>query len=190
MLFGGLALPAGEFGKTDGSDDAGYAKTGYFGGAEIMFSLAPSVGIVLDGRYIINKINEEEVLKQIGVPSGSSVSFGSWTGILPMGGIRLYTTEPIGLFVDAQAGYMFATGPSIEATLAGHSVKREMKNGRGLAYAASAGLDIGNTLVLGGSYIISKPKFDAIESMDGTSSPSTTVEGPMNMIQVWAGIRF
>ena len=190
MLFGGLALPNGEFGKTDG-DNAGFAKQGYFGGAEIMFSVAPSIGIVLDGRYMINKLNEDEIMKQVN-PShlNMSTSFGSYTGILPMGGLRLYTTGALGLFVDAQAGYMFAKGPDMSVTYAGHTQKAELQNGKGLAYGASAGLDIGNTLVIGGSYIICKPKFDATESVDGTSSPSTTVEQPMNMIQVWAGIRF
>jgi hypothetical protein len=189
MLFGGLGLPSGAFGKTDGSDEAGYAKLGFFGGAEIMFSLAPSVGIVLDGRYMINKLNEEEVLKQIGAPSGTSVSFGSWTGILPMGGIRLYTTGPIGLFVDAQAGYMFAKSPEVSATYLGVSSKEDSQNGKGLAYGASAGVDIGNTLVIGASYIITKPKFE-MTAGSGASATTTTMERPMNMIQVWAGIRF
>jgi len=190
MLFGGLALPNGEFGKTDG-DKAGFAKSGFFGGAEIMFSLAPSIGIVLDGRYMINKLNEDELMKGSG-PS-ITASFGQWTGILPMGGIRLYTTGPIGLFVDAQAGYMFAKSPetSYSGTFNGVpiNVKNESQNGKGLAYGASAGIDIGNTLVIGGTYIISKPKFEST-SGSGSSATTTTTELPMNMIQVWAGIRF
>ena len=189
MLFGGLGLPNGAFGKTDGSDEAGYAKQGFFGGAEIMFSLAPSVGIVLDGRYMINKLNEEEILKQAGSPSGASVSFGSWTGILPMGGLRLYTTGPIGIFVDAQAGYIFAKSPEVTATYLGSSSKQDSQNGKGLAYGASAGVDIGNTLVIGASYIITKPKFESTSTSGGTST-TVTMEQPMNMIQVWAGIRF
>jgi hypothetical protein len=191
MLFGGLALPNGAFGKTDGSDEAGYAKQGFFGGAEIMFSLAPSIGIVVDGRYIINKLNEEELMK--GVPSGATVSVGQYTNILPMAGIRLYTTGPIGLFVDAQAGYMFSKLPEFSYSYtylgATYSGKQDSQNGKGLAYGASAGLDIGNTLVIGGSYIISKPKFD-VTSGSGSSATTTTMEQQMNMIQVWAGIRF
>ena len=190
MLFGGLAMPNGEFGKTDG-DNAGFAKTGYFGGAEIMFSLAPSIGIVIDGRYIINKLNEEEMTKS--VPSGATVSVGQYTNILPMAGIRLYTTGPIGLFVDAQAGYMFSKLPEISYSYtylgATYSGKQDSQNGKALAYGASAGLDIGNTLVIGASYIISKPKFD-LTSGSGSSATTTTMEQQMNMIQVWAGIRF
>jgi len=189
MLFGGIGLPNGEFGKTDG-DNPGFAKQGFFGGAEIMFSLAPSIGIVLDGRYIINKLNEDELLKGSG-PS-MTASFGQWTGILPMGGIRLYTTGSIGLFVDAQAGYMFAKSPEISysGTFNGTPInyKNESQNGKGLAYGASAGIDIGNTLVVGASYIITKPKF---ESTSSSGAPgSTPTEQQMNMIHLWAGIRF
>ena len=188
MLFGGLSLPNGEFGKTDG-ENAGFAKQGFFGGAEIMFSLMPSVGIVLDGRYMINKLNEEELLKQFGSTKGVSVSVGSYTGILPMGGLRLYTTGPIGLFVDAQAGYMFAKSPEMTVTAPGFSQTIESQNGKGLAFGASAGLDIGNTLVAGATYIISKPKFEST-SGSGASATTTTMEQQMNMIQAWVGIRF
>ena len=81
-----------------------------------MFSLAHGVGIVLDGRYMINKLNEDELMKQSGSTSGMTVSFGQYTGILPMAGLRLYTTGSLGLFVDAQAGYIFAKSPEISYT--------------------------------------------------------------------------
>jgi hypothetical protein len=188
MLFGGLAMPNGEFGKTDG-DNAGFAKTGYFGGAEIMFSLAPSIGIVLDGRYIINKYDDSQIAKAIGSFSGVSYTVGSYTGILPMGGIRLYTTSSIGLFVDAQAGYMMAKSPEITITGPGVNEKVDAVSGKGLAYGASAGIDIGNTLIVGGSYIICKPKFEMTVTQNG-QQVTQTAEQQMNMIQVWAGIRF
>jgi hypothetical protein len=188
MLFGGLAMPNGEFGKTDG-DNAGFAKSGYFGGAEIMFSLAPSIGIVLDGRYIINKYDDSQIAKAIGTFSGVSYTVGSYTGILPMGGIRLYTTGPIGLFVDAQAGYMLAKSPEITITGPGVNEKVDAVSGKGLAYGASAGIDIGNTLIVGASYIICKPKFEMTITENGQQA-TQTAEQPMNMIQIWAGIRF
>jgi hypothetical protein len=188
MLFGGLALPNGDFGKTEG-EGAGFAKMGFFGGAEIMFSLAPSIGIVLDGRYIVNKLNEDELMKQIGSTSGGTVSFGQYTGILPMGGLRFYTTGPIGIFVDAQAGYMFAKTPEITYTMGTFSQKVESQNGKGFTYAGSAGIDISNTLVIGGTYIISKPKFESTTGT-GSSAVTTTMEQQMNMIQAWVGIRF
>jgi len=188
MLFGGLGLPNGAFGKTEG-EDAGYAKQGYFGGAEIMFSLAPGVGIVLDGRYMINKLNEEEILKQVGGGSNVSVSLGSFTGILPMAGLRLYLPAPLSIFVDAQAGYMFAKTPEMTYTAPGFSQKVESQNGKGLALGASAGIDIGNTLIVGATYIITKPKFESTSTTGGTST-TTTMEQQMNMIQAWVGIRF
>lgn len=190
MLFGGLSLPNGEFSKTEG-DNAGFAKSGFFGGAEIMFSLASGVGIVVDGRYIINKLNEEELMKSF--PSGATVSVGQYTNILPMAGIRLYTTGSLGLFVDAQAGYMFSKYPefSYSYTYFGttYSSKQESQNGKGLAYGASVGIDISNTLVIGGTYIITKPKFESTTG-SGSAATTTTMEQQMNMIHVWAGIRF
>ncbi|MCX6143689.1 MAG: hypothetical protein NTZ35_10735 [Ignavibacteriales bacterium] len=188
MLFGGLALPAGEFGKTDG-DNAGFAKKGFFGGAEIMFSVAPSIGIVLDGRYIINKYDDSQIAALVGSYPGISYTVGSYTGILPMGGIRLYTTGPIGLFVDGQAGYMFAKSPEVTVTGLGVNEKVDAVSGKGLAYGGSAGIDIGNTLIVGASYIICKPKFEMTVSA-GSQQTTQTVEQPMNMIQIFAGIRF
>jgi hypothetical protein len=188
MLFGGIGLPNGAFGKTEG-DDAGFAKTGYFGGAEIMFSLAPSIAIVLDGRYLIHKYDDSEIAKAIGNLSGISYTVGSYTGILPMGGIRLYTTSAIGLFVDAQAGYMFAKSPEVTITGPGVNEKVDAVSGKGLAYGASAGIDIGNTLIVGASYIISKPKFEMTATQNG-QQVTQTAEQPMNIIQVFAGIRF
>jgi hypothetical protein len=188
MLFGGLALPNGEFGKTDG-DNAGFAKKGYFGGAEIMFSVAPSIGIVLDGRYIINKYDDSQIATMIGSYPGYTYSVGSYTGILPMGGIRLYTTGTLGLFVDAQAGYMFAKSPEVTVTGPGVNEKVDAVSGKGLAYGASAGIDIGNTLVIGATYIICKPKFEMTVTA-GSQQTTQTAEQPMNMIQVFAGIRF
>ena len=188
MLFGGLSMPNGEFGKTDG-DNAGFAKKGYFGGAEIMFSVAPSIGIVLDGRYIINKYDDSQFASSLASYPGLSYSVGSYTGILPMGGIRLYTTGAIGLFVDGQAGYMFAKSPEITVTGPGVNEKVDAVSGKALAYGGSAGIDIGNTLVVGATYIICKPKFDMTVSA-GSQQTTQTVEQPMNMIHVFAGIRF
>jgi hypothetical protein len=188
MLFGGLSMPNGEFGKTDG-DNAGFAKTGYFGGAEIMFSVAPSIGIVLDGRYIMNKYDDSQIAKQLASYPGLSASVGSYTGILPMGGIRLYTTGPLGLFVDAQAGYMFAKSPEITITGLGVNEKVDAVSGKALAYGGSAGIDIGNTLIVGASYLICKPKFEMTVTENGKQA-TQTVEQPMNMIHVFAGIRF
>jgi hypothetical protein len=189
MLFGGLAMPNGAFGKTDGSDEAGYAKQGFFGGAEIMFSVAPSIGIVLDGRYIMNKFDDSQIVSAIGSTPGFTHDVGSYTGILPMGGIRLYTTGPFGLFVDAQAGYMFAKTPEVTVTGPGVNEKVDAVSGKGLAYGASAGIDIGNTLIIGASYIICKPKFEMTISENGQQI-TQTAEQPMNMIQIFAGIRF
>jgi hypothetical protein len=188
MLFGGLAMPNGEFGKTDG-DNAGFAKQGYFGGAEIMFSLASGIGIVLDGRYIINKYDDSQIAAMIGKYPGFSYDVGSYTGILPMGGIRLYTTGTLGLFVDAQAGYMFAKSPEVTVTGPSVNEKVDAVSGKALAYGASAGIDIGNTLIVGASYIICKPKFEMTVT-ENNQHTTQTVEQPMNMIQAWVGIRF
>jgi hypothetical protein len=188
MLFGGLALPGGEFGKTDG-DNAGFAKTGYFGGAEIMFSVAPSIGIVLDGRYIINKFDDSQIVAAIGNYPGFTYDVGSYTGILPMGGVRFYTTGTLGLFVDAQAGYMFAKSPEVTVTGPGVNEKVDAVSGKGFAYGASAGIDIGNTLIVGASYIICKPKFEMTMTENGQQT-TQTADRPMNTIQIFAGIRF
>ena len=155
-----------------------------------MFSLMPGLGVVVDGRYMINKLNEDEFLKQVGSTSGVTFDLGQYTGILPMAGLRLYTTGSLGLFVDAQAGYIFAKSPEISYTYLGiNHLEAESQNGKGLAYGASAGIDIGNTLVIGATYIITKPKFESTFG-SGATATTVTMERQMNMIQAWVGIRF
>lgn len=188
MLFGGISLPAGAFGKTDG-DDAGYAKKGWFGGAEYMFSLIPGIAVVVDGRYLQHKFDDSQILSQVGNLPGVSVSVGSYTGILPMAGIRLYTASPLGIFIDAQAGYMFAKSPEVTASGPGITEKIDAQSGKALAYAASAGLDIGNTFIVGASYIMTKPKFEMTMTVAGKTT-AQTAEQSMNMIQIFGGIRF
>jgi len=190
MLFGGIGLPSGDFAKAD-VDFKGSAKQGYFGGAEIMFSVAPNIGIILNGKYLIHKYDDSEIAKQIAsYPiSGLSYTVGSYTAILPMGGIRLYTMTPIGLFVDGEAGYIFAKSPELTVTGPGLSEKVDSQSGNAFAYGASAGIDIGNTIVVGASYIASKPKFDITANLNGAKS-TETIEQPMNVILIFAGIRF
>ncbi len=188
MLFGGIGLPAGAFGKTEG-DDAGYAKKGWFGGAEYMFSLIPGIAVVVDGRYLQHKYDDSQIMSRIGNLPGVSMSVGSYTGILPMAGIRLYSASPLGIFIDAQAGYMFAKSPEVTVSGPGITEKIDAQSGKAFAYGASAGIDIGNTFIVGASYIITKPKFEMTTTVGGNTTTQTG-EQSMNMIQVFGGIRF
>jgi hypothetical protein len=188
LLFGGLSIPAGKFGKTDG-DGAGAAKKGWVAGGEYLVSLIPSVGIVLSGRYMNSPFDEEVVKNEIGGAAGINYSIGKYTGILPMAGVQVYMPTSIGIYVNAQAGYMMAKSPEITISGFGITSKMESASGKALAYGLTAGLDIGNFLVAGASYIMTKPKFD-MKTTTGTISITNTVEIEMNTIQVFAGIRF
>ena len=189
MLFGGLGLPNGAFAKAEGGADDGYAKSGWFGGAELLLSPSAGFGIVINGRYMQNPVDGDQFKKQLGVVSGLNVTAGSYTGIHPMAGLELYTTGSLGLFVNATAGYMFAKSPEITVSGLGITSKSDAQSGKGLAYGFSAGIDIGNTLVLGGTYIACKPKFD-VSTTTGGKTTTDTMEQQMNMIEAWVGIRF
>ena len=188
LLFGGLTIPSGKFSKTDG-EDAGAAKKGWVAGGEYLVSLIPSVGIVLSGRYMNNPFDEEVVKAEMGGITGLSSKVGSYTGILPMAGVQVYMPTTIGIYVNAQAGYMMAKSPEITISGFGITSKMESASGKALAYGLTAGLDIGNFLVAGASYIMTKPKFD-MKTTAGTLTMTNTVEIEMNTIQVFAGIRF
>jgi hypothetical protein len=187
-LFGGLSIPVGKFSKTD-EEGAGAAKKGWVAGGEYLVSLIPSVGIVLSGRYMHNPMDEQVVKNEIGSATGMSYTVGSFTGILPMAGVQVYMPTTIGIYVNAQAGYMMAKSPEITVSGFGTTSRMESASGNKLAYGVSAGLDIGNFLVAGASYIMTKPKFD-MKTTAGTITITNTVEIEMNTIQVFAGIRF
>lgn len=188
LLFGGLSIPSGKFSKTDG-EGAGVAKKGWVVGGEYLVSLIPSVGIVLSGRYLNNPLDEQVMKNEVGSGTGLNYDVGSYTGILPMAGVQVYVPTTIGIYVNAQAGYMIAKSPEITVTGFGTTSKMEAASGKALAYGLSAGLDIGNFLVAGASYVMTKPKFD-MKSTAGTITITNTVEIEMNTIQVFAGIRF
>jgi len=103
MLFGGLSIPAGKFGKTD-EEGAGAAKKGWVAGGDYLVSLIPSVGIVVSGRYVHNPMDEQVVKDGFGSTTGMSATVGSFTGILPMPGVQVYMPTTIGIYVNAQAG--------------------------------------------------------------------------------------
>jgi hypothetical protein len=136
-----------------------------------------------------NPFDESLVKNEIGSTSGVSYTVGSYTGILPMAGVQVYMPTTIGIYVNAQAGYMIAKSPEITVSGFGITSRMESASGKALAYGLSAGLDIGNFLVAGASYIRTKPKFD-MKTTAGTISITNTVEIEMNTIQVFAGIRF
>lgn len=188
LLFGGLTIPSGKFSKTDG-EDAGAAKKGWVAGGEYLVSIIPSVGIVLSGRYMHNPFDESVVKNEIGGTAGLNYTVGSYTGILPMAGVQVYMPTTIGIYVNAQAGYMMAKSPEITVSGFGITSKMESASGKALAYGLTAGIDIGNFLVAGASYVMTKPKFD-MKTTAGTVSITNSVEIEMNTIQVFAGIRF
>lgn len=187
-LFGGLSIPAGKFAKTD-EEGAGAAKKGWLAGGQYTLPLALGVGIVVSGRYMQNPFDEEIVRNEIGHAQGVSYSVGSYTGILPMAGVELSMPTSIGIFVNGQVGYMFATLPEVSISGMGMTSKMEAASGKAMAYGVSAGIDIGDFLVVGGSYILTKPTFEIKSTVAGTST-IRKAEIEMNTFQVYAGIRF
>jgi len=163
-IFGGLALPLGDFGKKLGSDSsAGGAKTGWSVG--IQFFTGGTIGWIIEGSYAQNKID----FPTADLPAGK-YDYTGWTSILALTGIKIGTDNSSGtnFFIAPLVGALFGKSPSLDFTPPGSSTSENITpsaSGTGFAYGATVEAIFGGHVTLSAKYIASKPKFKY--SVDG-----------------------
>jgi hypothetical protein len=139
-IYGGLALPTGDFGATSG-DKSGLAKSGFCGGLELIFGLPISapidIGIIFSATALYNEFDMRD-LKGDADP---------WLTAWPMIGGRV--SIPVGqlsFYGTLQVGGVIARFPEISYTYTGSSQKTTYKADpvvKFIAFSAGAGVGLG-----------------------------------------------
>jgi len=200
-IFGGVAIPSGEFSKEEG----GNAKTGFLAGMQ--FVTGGTVGWLINGSFSQNKTEIPTSLSSMGI-SGEA---GNWNSILLLTGIKIGTNNSSGtnFFIAPLIGALFGKSPEINLTFTstipvwnGYYYEDQIFTMRAtqssasstaLAYGATAELTIGKHLSLGARYIASKPKYNVTTSVSGMGSSMTaggTAEQSTELILVYLGVVF
>ena len=168
-IYGGLALPLGDFGKKDG-DNAGLAKTGWSAG--VQFVTGGTIGFIIDGSYSQNKLD----VPTANLPPGK-LEYTSWTSILALAGLKIGTDNSSGtnFFVAPLVGALFETSPEVTFTPAGSSTPSSQQpkaTGTGFAYGGAVEAVLGGHVTLGAKFAASRLKFKySANGQDYTSDP-------------------
>jgi hypothetical protein len=169
-IFGGLAIPLGDFAKKLGSDSsAGGAKTGWSAG--IQFVTGGTIGWIIEGSYAQNKID----FPTSDLPAGK-YNYTGWTSILALTGIKIGTDNSSGtnFFIAPLVGALFGKSPSLDFTPPGSSASQNITSsasGTGFAYGANVEAIFIGHITFSAKYIASKPKFKY--SVDGQDFDNT-----------------
>jgi hypothetical protein len=158
-IFGGVAVPVGDFGnKSISNANSGLATTGFALGMEVTAPIDKMVHLPTTFIYISNPMDNQ-------LTKTTDVEFGSYSNIFVVSGIQLISrsSTKTELFLALQGGILFSTLPSMyhgAQTIKGSS-------GQSFAYSIEAGLIFNNNIKLEGRLAGGKPEFTF--TLDGYS---------------------
>jgi len=159
-IFGGVALPLGDFAKKDG-ENAGMAKTGWTAGAQLV--TGGSIGFLIEGSYTVNKYDLP--MSETVYPPAGKYEWTGYNSILALAGIKFGTDNASGsnFFIAPLVGALFAKSPEIKFTPEGPATVTKtlwpLGSGTAFAYGASLQAILGEYITISAKYIASKPKF-------------------------------
>lgn len=192
-IYGGMALPLGDFAKKWGEGDdnsKGAAKLGWSAG--IQFVTGGTIGWIIDGNYSQNKLD---------IPTSYTTEPGKyewvgWSSILALTGIKIGTDNSSGanFFVAPLVGAIFATSPKLDFTPEGSSTSTtwlESHKATGFAYGVNAEVVFGGHVTLAAKFVASKPKFKWSESLyAGGPSQDFENDQSISLLLVSLGVAF
>lgn len=197
-LFGGLALPQGDFGNTgNGSydDKAGFANTGFFAMLEAAKNLNESVKWVSSLSLALNSL-DESAMKSNYFDSDYKVTTGSYLTSWAMTGIGYETaiSPTINIYGVGQIGLLLSSFPNIKVSYRGSpEATATTKGGTSFAYGFGAGVII-NKINIGLRYYSGKPEYEQpggyyYYTYQGEFTTSTEkVQRPATILQLMVGI--
>lgn len=178
-IFGGAALPLGDFAKAVTSQDIidyldyntpipfnGSAKTGFTAG--LQFVTGGSIGWIINGSFSMVKMD----LPSRVVISGETfkVETASWQSALALTGVKFGTTNSTGVnfFVAPLVGAMYGKSPEMSinwsSTINNFPVKYSetvsSASNIALAYGLAVQLTIADNFIIGAQYVFSEPKYE------------------------------
>ncbi len=183
-LYGGAALPQGDFSSTNGVK-AGYAKIGFLGMIEGSKYLSESVNWTSSISLAINSLDESEMenkLSGITVSSGNYITTWAMTGV----GFETVASPSVKIYGIGQIGLLLSSFPDITLSSGGTSITQTTKMGTSFAYGFGAGVII-NKVNLGIRYYSGEPEYEQTASYGG-STATAKVKMPATILELLIGI--
>ena len=150
-IFGGAAIPVGDFGDNSISNaNSGLATTGFSLGMEATAPVDETVRIPITFLYASNTMDDQ-------ITQNTGIEVGSYSNIFALIGIQFInqSSSKTRFFLAMQGGALFSTFPDMSygsQTISGSS-------GQSLAYSIGAGLIFNNKVKLDGRLVGGKPEF-------------------------------
>jgi len=192
VLSGGISLPMGEYAETEG-EKGGYGLLGFTGRFDFSSLASNNLYWTSSLALSINATDETEMDKQVKAALGSTVSATteSYTSIWALTGISFETPMAPNSHLHGilQIGILNSLFPDIKLTGPGGSVTQTTESSLAFAYSLGAGLQI-NNINISVRYMAGEPEYKQTASMGGSTSTSTTVKMPTNLLAISAGIVF
>ncbi len=199
-LFGGIALPQGDFGSTTNAKNeykAGFANTGFCAMIEGSKNLNESVMWVSSLSLALNSMDESAIQSPYGkdykVTAGSYLTSWAMTGI----GFETAISSTINIYGVGQIGLLLSSFPEVKVSYLSYiDETTTTKMGTSFAYGFGAGVII-NKFNIGLRYYSGKPEYEqstsTVHRSDmGTSTRASTkkVQMPTTVLQLMVGINF
>jgi hypothetical protein len=182
-LYGGAALPQGDFSSTNG-DKAGYAKTGFCVMIEGSKNIAESINWVSSVSLASNSLDESEMESKL---SGISVSSGNYFTTWAMTGVGFETvaSTSVKIYGAGQIGLLLSSFPDITLSSGGTSITQTTKMGTAFAYGFGVGMII-NKINIGIRYYTGEPEYTEKASYGGISN-TYKAKLPATVLQLLIG---
>jgi len=184
----GLSLPTGDFGSTS-SQYAGYAKTGFSLGMEYTHTIGNAFVWPTSVMFSMNPTNEAELYRQLGFPSGLSLTVSPTYTIWPLTGPGFQVSQPgVSFQGAAQLGLLIGRCPQINMRYGDNVSEQPSAGANSLAFSLVSNLQL-QEVKLSGRFLTGKPKYH-VTATGGGMSTSGTFEQPTSVFLVLVGIRF
>lgn len=192
-LFGGIALPQGDFGGSEKNNDkAGFAKTGFCAMAEGSKNLNENVLWVSSLSIALNSMDESAIQSLHYAPykvtAGSYLTSWAMTGI----GYETAISPTINIYGVGQIGLLLSSVPEVNAEQSEYTWKYTTKMGTSFAFSLGGGIKI-NKINIGLRYYGGEPEYEQTETQTndniysysyGTYTSTKKVKMPTSVLQL------
>ncbi len=186
-LLGGLAIPVGAFGETQG-EKAGGAGTGFVFGADMLYPIGPVTIMHPSILWTHNSVNTQSITDAI---PGISIDATSWSTLCFLFGLGalMPSSNSTDFILSGDVGLMLAYSPEITLSSSEVSITENSSSATSFAYGFTAGLLFNKKVSLTMRVVSSEPSYNVTAS-SGEISFSTTITQPTTIVLVLLGLSF
>ncbi|MFC1538755.1 hypothetical protein ACFL6H_04970 [Candidatus Latescibacterota bacterium] len=197
-IFGGLAMPQGDFGDDDDLEDCGNAKTGFGAGINYTTQLTnPDLSWISSISFLMNGWDEDMLEEEWG--EDTKIDAGSWINIPIMSGIKYQTSisPTMQIYLLGQGGLNIVKAPSLEASYYDdydeewYKDELEWDTGSSFGFTFGGGIVLTDKISIGLRYYsLGEPEIEGEYKSEDDDSEKIEWEGPISILLVMVEISF